>query len=410
MLKSTTFTKQLSSTSPDVLSLLNFCKGLAIVWIFLFHYHKTWFGWQGVHIFIVLSGFGLTYSCLNKDKPIVWKHWWIRRAERVLPVYWLVALCGSLIGAFLLILNGRESIVSAIVKSTVRLVSDISLLRNFSHQTIFNYPNDPLWFVPLIVGFYVFFPWLYSLVSKYRTSRGCLLILLGTMATEFVYRAISIYWLDGYPIGFEKPLIIGALSILPLEPLGRLPDTSTMLFQLQAPFGLFLSRIAEFVLGMLGAIAIVQNEQKTSNMLINYRTGLTGAFIWLAGYALVFMGLWEWIFCDFVIALGIVLWVINLAWICQQKFTFLFLKVSQLGIWSYYIFLTHGIVLRVLNEAETSFFIDNVLPDSSIIITLFALGFLIVGTWVASWLLMKFDKSKFPKLVIQNSITKVLQQ
>lgn len=407
MLKSTSG-KKLSSSPPNVLSLLNFCKGLAIVWVFLFHYQKTWFGWQGVHIFIVLSGFGLTYSCLSK-KNILWKHWLARRAERVLPAYWLVVLAGSLIGVCLLILNGRESVGPIIVKSAIRLLSDISLLRNLSHQTIFNYPNDPLWFVPLIVGFYVIFPWLYTLVSRYKTAKGCLLVLLGAMATEFIYRAISIYWLDGYPIGFEKPLILGNLSALPLKPLDRLPDTFTMLFQLQAPFGLFLSRIAEFVLGMLGAIALFQNERKVSNILINYRIGLAGAFIWLSGYTLVFIGLWEWIFCDFIIALGLVLWVINLAWICQQKFTFLFLKLSHLGVWSYYIFLTHGIVLRLLKETEVALLMDDILPGLPIIATVFVLGFLIGGTWVASWSLMKFDKSRFPQLIIQNSVMKVLQ-
>lgn len=406
MLKATSGIK-VSSCPTNVLSLLDFCKGVAIVWIFLFHYQKTWFGWQGVHIFIVLSGFGLTYSCLNKQN-ISWKNWYIRRSERVLPAYWLVVLFGSLIGICLLIFNGRENVVTVVIKSIARLVLDISLLRNFSHQTIFNYPIDPLWFVPLIVGFYVIFPWLYTLVSKYKTAKGCLLVLIGAMGTEFIYRAISIYWLDGYPIGFEKPLIIGNLSVLPLKPLDRLPDTLTMLFQLQAPFGLFLSRIAEFVLGMLGAIALVENEQKVSSILFSYRTAIAGVFIWLAGYTLVFVGLWEWVFCDFIIALGLVLWVINLAWICQQKFTFLFLKLSQLGIWSYYVFLTHGIVLRLSKEIEATLVGDNVSPNLSII-EVSMLGFLIAGTWAASWLLMKFDKSRFPKLIIQNSVAKVLQ-
>lgn len=78
----------------NALSLLDFCKGLAIILVVLFHYSKTWFGWQGVHLFIVLSGFGLTYSCLKKNETISWKHWYIRRAERILPVYWLLSLFG----------------------------------------------------------------------------------------------------------------------------------------------------------------------------------------------------------------------------------------------------------------------------------------------------------------------------
>lgn len=402
---------QFSRSDPKLLSLLDFCKGLAIIWVFLFHYRRNWFGWQGVHIFIVLSGFGLTYSCLKTRKNISWKQWYIRRIERILPAYWLVSLSGFLLLVCIIFIESNEVLIN-IIKAIIRLFLDISLLKNFSYQTIFNspftpiIPNDPLWFVPLIFGFYIIFPWFYTLILKYKTAKGCLLILLGAMATEFIYRAISISWLDGYPIGHENYLL-GDL-FLPLKPLNRLPDSFIIPFQLQAPFGLFPARIAEFTLGMLGAIAIVQNEQKFNKVFVNYQMGIIGVFIWLAGCALVFVGLWGWVFSDFIIALGLVLWFINLAWLFQQRFTFLFLKLSQIGSWSYYIFLTHIIILHLLEDIAAKLVTDNILPNSSII-KIFILGFMIIGTWVASWLLMKFDKSRFPQLIIQKSIAKILQ-
>ena len=406
-----TYKKQFYNFDHNVLSLLDFCKGLAMIWIFLFHYQRNWFGWQGVHIFILLSGFGLTYSCLNKNK-ISWKQWYVRRAERVLPTYWLVALSGFLLMICMVVIKSPDAPFKEFIKSIIRLFLDISLLRNLSYQTIFNYPfvtilpNDPLWFVPLIFGFYVIFPGLYTLIVKYK-AKGCLLILLGAMTIEFIYRAISIYLLDGFPIGYENSLL-GDLSVLPLNPLDRLPDSFIMPFQLQAPFGLFPSRIAEFVLGMLAAVALVQNEQKFNNIFVNYRMGITGVVIWLAGYALVFVGLWGWVFGDFVISLGLVLWLVNLAWLCQQILPFLFLKVSELGSWSYYIFLTHVLILHFLEDIAAKLVTDNILPRSSLI-KIAILGFMIIGTWVASWLLMKFDKSKFPQIITQKTIGRFLQ-
>lgn len=56
-----------SSPAGNFLHLTDFCKGMAIVWVFVIHYHGGWFGWQAVHVFIVLSGFGLAYSCLQKN-------------------------------------------------------------------------------------------------------------------------------------------------------------------------------------------------------------------------------------------------------------------------------------------------------------------------------------------------------
>lgn len=399
------YTTQPFVGQPNVLSLIDFCKGLAVAWIFLFHYTSTWFGWQGVHIFIVISGFGLTYSCLKKTDNISWKQWFLRRAERILPAYWLVSLGGFLIMVLFYCLKG-QNLAANVLKSAINVILGLLLLQNFSYKTMFNPPpSDPLWFIPLIIGCYLVFPWLYNLTVKHQTTKGYLLILLGVAAIEFIYRAISIYWLDGYPIGFENPLL-GNLSLQPLKPLNNLPDTFLVPFQLQAPFGFFPARITEFLLGMLGASILIQNPQKFHNIFVNYKMALVGVLIWLAGYALVFMGFIQWIFADFFIALGLVLWVVNLAWIFQQRLSFLFLKMSQLGSWSYYIFLTHSTFLFLSWEIEAHLVVDNNLLT---IIKIALVGLIIIGTWLASWLIMKFDKSRFPKLIIQKSIAIFLQ-
>lgn len=393
-----------STSHPNVLSLIDFCKGLAIVLVFLFHYSKTWFGWQGVHIFIVLSGFGLTYSCLNKQN-ISWKHWYIKRAERILPVYWLVSLFGFL---FLTCINLRQdNLAINFVESLGRLILDLSLLRNFYYKTIFNYPNDQLWFVPLIVGMYMIFPWLYKLIIKHRTIKNYLIILIGAITTEFIYRATSIYLLDGAPVGFQTPLWGLPLQI---EPLNLIPNNFLFPFQLHAPFGQFPARIAEFTLGMIGAVLFVENKHIFNKIFSNSMLVL-GIVIWLAGYTLVYVGLWGWIFASFLIALGIILWTINLAWFCQQKFSLLFLNFSHLGKWSYYIFLTHSVFIhifefQVFNNVETSF-LSN-LPVF-LLIKIWIFGCIVFATAIASWLVMQFDKSKLPKLITQRSIAQVIK-
>lgn len=393
---------------PNVLSLIDFCKGLAISWVFLFHYRPEWFGWQGVHIFIVLSGFGLTYSCLKKTGIISWKQWYLKRAERILPTYWLVSLCGFLIMLCLYIFTKHEVAVNK-KDYIIDLLLNILLLKNLSVQRIFSPPNDPLWFIPLLIGFYLVFPWLYHLILKYKTIKGSLLVLLAVAVIEFVYRAISIYYFDGAPIGYEQHLIKG-LSVFPLKPLNNIPNTFFLFpFQLQAPFGLFLSRIAEFTLGMLGAKILVQNSQKFHDTFINYRLGLVGVFIWIAGYTLVFTRLWTWIFADLIIAIGIVLAVVNLAWIFQNRFTFLFIKLGQIGAYSYYIFLTHGVFIYLFFERQPIVVVYSKSLYLSFFKELFMFLLLISATGVSSWLLMKFDKSKFPKLIVQKTIGRFFQ-
>jgi len=202
---------QSSDPQPNVLSLIDFCKGLAIAAIFLFHFDsRWWFGWQGVHIFLVLSGFGLTYSCLKKGGNIAWKQWYLKRFERIFPTYWFVCICIFFSLSLFHLINQNDVVIN-LLKTIRNLVLDIFLLKNFSISTIFPAYNDPLWFIPFIVGFYLIFPFLYYLIVRYSTLKGHLIALLGVMSAEFAYRAVAIYWLDGYPIGFENP-VLGDLS------------------------------------------------------------------------------------------------------------------------------------------------------------------------------------------------------
>jgi len=96
-MRKSNYGSQIFSNKTNVLNLIDFCKGLAIIGVVLTHYRlhlRGWFGWQGVHIFIILSAFTLTYSCLNKNPNSDGKQWYIKRAERISPSYWLVVLIG----------------------------------------------------------------------------------------------------------------------------------------------------------------------------------------------------------------------------------------------------------------------------------------------------------------------------
>lgn len=399
--------KRVSIDDYNVLSLLDFCKGLAIIWVFLFHYSKTWFGWQGVHLFVVLSGFGLTYSCLKKNETILWKHWYIRRAERILPAYWLVSLFGFFFLICLALRKGTD-VVSDVLKSLLGLVLDLSLLRNLSYQTIFNYPNDQLWFVPLIFGLYVIFPYLYNLILKYKTAKGCLIILLGAMAVEFIYRGISVYFFDGSPVAFHITLWKGIPKLTP-ESIDQIPNFFFYPFQLEAPFGIFPARIAEFVLGMIGAVLLVENNQSFNKIFSNFMI-VWSLVIWLIGYALVYLGLWGWAFASFIIALGLILLTLNLALFFQQRFSYCFTIISQLGSWSYYIFLTHSVFIHI-SEFEVFANIERTLVNNNLLDLLFKafmFGSIVFGTAIASWLVMQFDRSKLPKVIISKTIAQLL--
>lgn len=68
-------------------------KGVAILAIVLAQAFRGWFGWMGVHIFIVLSGFLLSLALQRRRRDsgesIQWVTWARRRSLRLLPPCWL---------------------------------------------------------------------------------------------------------------------------------------------------------------------------------------------------------------------------------------------------------------------------------------------------------------------------------
>ena len=79
-------------------------RALAIIMVFLFHYHKwfphpAWFpdvlklGWTGVDLFFVLSGFLISsqlFAQIKKEGSFSMKDFYIKRFFRILPVYYFV--------------------------------------------------------------------------------------------------------------------------------------------------------------------------------------------------------------------------------------------------------------------------------------------------------------------------------
>ena len=92
---------QRPSWLPTYLPELDGLRGLAILAVVLYHchprlqgtqlYYASLWGWAGVILFFVLSGFLITCILLEtRDKPHYFHHFHARRALRVWPVYLLV--------------------------------------------------------------------------------------------------------------------------------------------------------------------------------------------------------------------------------------------------------------------------------------------------------------------------------
>jgi peptidoglycan/LPS O-acetylase OafA/YrhL len=88
---------------------LDHLRAFAIIFVFFFHYgrlfpHPEWtntisvFGWSGVDLFFVLSGYLIASQLFKKiatQNKISLKEFFVKRFFRIIPIYLLLLLCIS---------------------------------------------------------------------------------------------------------------------------------------------------------------------------------------------------------------------------------------------------------------------------------------------------------------------------
>lgn len=380
---------RVSKFPTNLFELTDFCKGIAIAWIFLVHLKGGWFGWQGVHVFIVLSGFGLAYSCLKSDRSGSWKPWFYKRFRRILPVYWVVVLA-SLPLVLLFDIGPRPGVESGLFRKFLDFVLLTNVFEEFRGGG-----TGAFWYVPFIIGAYLLFPLFFYSLKKCSNLRDYLLFFAAIAAIEILYRSVAIYFFDGQPIGYSEKFIKWIPdSVSALE---RHQDWLFGLFQRRAPFGFIPARMTEFVLGMLAGFAAFYQPQKLQHWLFSKYAGCLGFMAWLGAQILLYVGLWGWVFADFAIAFGLIIWLLNLANFCRQRLSPIFATFTWIGVWSYYIYLTHQPFTRIFPQFQGVLLAGRSSVWLELVETFVLLALTLACVAVSSWLAMKFDRSSYPE-------------
>jgi len=148
---------------------------------------------MGPGIFILLSGFTLTLSLLNKDeKKINIREFYVKRLTRIFPLYLTIHLLVILVAVLL-----NESIGFDASKVS------LSMLGLRFTDGLFFYINPSWWFIWLILQLYFVFPFLYRLLEK-RGIKVFLAITIGITILSRIAGLMGItyserleYWMTG---------------------------------------------------------------------------------------------------------------------------------------------------------------------------------------------------------------------
>lgn len=171
---------------------LDFLRAIAIILVFLWHYRRygcpDWltgiakFGWTGVDLFFVLSGYligGQLFNKIANSQPISAYEFYFKRFFRIIPAYIVVLILYYSIPAF----NEKDAIspLWKFLTFTMNFGLDYQNLGAFSHA----------WSLCIEEQFYLIFPILIISLSKIKADNKALLILLGLFALGIIVRIYS---------------------------------------------------------------------------------------------------------------------------------------------------------------------------------------------------------------------------
>ncbi len=286
-----------------------------------------WFGDQGVTLFLILSGFGLTHGLLARATPLTLAvpAFYRRRAFRIMPLWW---------GAHVLFLP-FGILAGTMTPGNWQFYASLAGLRFL--PSVFYFFSPAWWYIGLLLQLYLFYPFLWRLMR----ARGA--------ATLFGV---------GCAIGF------GAIALGPhLFHNGYLDAWQRGAF--------FPTRLPEFTLGMALGAWWFRCPLRTEAFLYSPVTPLAGVLVYCVGTVLSFT-LSGMIVAPLLLGAG--------------AFAILFPVVAQpargddpvqrVGRHSYSLYLVHDPLITVLVPA-------------SLVVAKNALGIVaaLVATLVAAWIL-----------------------
>ena len=228
-------------------------------------YGLTAWGWLGVNLFFVISGFLITGILDDtKDRPNFYKRFYLRRALRILPAYLAV-----------LALAGATGFVTP--NYMVMCVLFLANMPGFflRHGYLF---YGPFWSLAVEEQFYLVWPWLYRRLGR----RGIFLVCLALLVVCPVLRALAFSHLlyAGDPLSktwmIADNLALGAL----LAVLVRWPGVTLRQF---SEVGWAMS-----LLGMAGSAALFATGRMGMSDVLRNSVGLS-CFLLICGGAVVAM-------------------------------------------------------------------------------------------------------------------------
>lgn len=239
--------KDTFSASPATMgyvSEVDALRGLAMTGVVAQHCGLLPFGWTGVWLFYVISGFAITSSLLASDraphsKLFLVRNFYVRRCLRIWPLYFIFVI-GNMIAAMI---AGRSDVLASAPWLATFTYNFRMMLHGDNWATI-----GHLWTISIEEQFYLIFPFLFAFLSRRR-----LVMALGIcIIFSPVLRFLLTYWFDS----FSQDNLWKAFSLYAFAPAHFDAFSAGALLALFRPFLASRLRFARVFLAVALGVAI----------------------------------------------------------------------------------------------------------------------------------------------------------
>jgi peptidoglycan/LPS O-acetylase OafA/YrhL len=358
-------------TIKEHITELDGLRGMAILLVLLYHLFPfipiSKFGWTGVDLFFVLSGFLITRILIKSvNEQRYWRNFIIRRTLRIFPLYYFTLVL------YVVICNlSNEFASSKLVSYDFFQENQLwywlyaSNIKTFETGTwlptiIFN----PLWSLSIEEQFYLLWPLVvYSLRGKRLFGITIFLICI-VIIVRILLLSKNVSGLSIYVFTFTRldTILTGSLIAI-------------MIFELNLRH--WLERYAMIALGIslfiLMAVFLVQRTSSPFN-----------SHIQLYGYTLL----------AFLFA-SLLLWIVSENKPSLLKFVFQSNFLVFLGKYSYSLYLFHWPLFRLLRNPLKNFYADWLNLQQTLVIDILASTSVLILTVIASLITWNLFEKRF---------------
>jgi peptidoglycan/LPS O-acetylase OafA/YrhL len=308
-------------------------------------------GPAAVGVFIILSGFGLTFSLAKKGNPEGgWKIWYSRRVLRLFPMYWAAHLV-YLISPFMY----RSDPVD------YRFILSFLGDRVFPVDKVFYYLVPAWWFFGLLIQLYLVFPILFRMLQKFHPAKFLLISGLATIACRYILNSV---------LHANGNYIQGAF---------------------------FMARLFEFTAGM--ALAYMYRQRPSA-----VESGMFSGWMLLGGVFLYVLGLYSYqpdffyVFSDGLTATGLFIILAHAVRWAGRVLPLAGTVLSTVGIYSYGLYLLHQPYVIHFGHELRGFGLWTFAALGSIVVACITAGSILLERYVNGIVTRVLDRRSRPPL------------